>query len=140
MAEQIAMAREVDELAALARSTPSPSGRGAAIEDGEIAWRLAKLRADVTALRAMTLASVSRAKRSSVPGPEGSMIKIFLADRRQELARLSMDILGTDALTLHADGLPRAYLRSFAATIGGGTSEIQRNIVGERVLGLPKDR
>jgi len=140
MAEQIAMAREVDELVDLARKSPSPSGHGMAIDDGEIAWRLAKLRAEVASLRAMTLVSVSRAKRSSVPGPEGSMIKIFLADRRQQLARLAMDILGPDALVMEPESLPRSYLRAFAATMGGGTSEIQRNIVGERVLGLPKDR
>ena len=42
-------------------------------------------------------------------------------------------------LTRQADGWTRTYLRSFASTIGGGTSEIQRNIVAERMLGLPKD-
>ena len=77
-----------------------------------------------------------------MPGPEGSLIKIFLADLEVRIERLAIEILGPEGLVLegHSEAWPRKYLRSFASTIGGGTSEIQRNIVGERLLGLPKHR
>jgi alkylation response protein AidB-like acyl-CoA dehydrogenase len=76
-----------------------------------------------------------------VPGPEGSLTKIFFSDIRQRMSKLALEILGEDALVLTGmdDGWTRSYLRSYAATLGGGTSEIQRNIVAERILGLPKD-
>jgi len=139
--EQMALAAEVEELIAEARVRVGPDGRRPAIADDEIARRLAQLRAEVAALRAMTLATVSRARRQPVPGPEGSLTKIFFSDIRQRMYKLAMEILGADALVLTgmADGWTRSYLRSYAATLGGGTSEIQRNIVAERILGLPKD-
>ncbi len=142
MARQVAAARNVERLMEIAKRTPSPSGRGTAFEDEGIAQRLAKLRTEVTAMRAMTVTSVSRARRSPVPGPEGSILKIFLADIDMRLRALGMEILGADGLVLGetAEAWPNTYLRSYASKIGGGTSEIQRNIVGERVLGLPKDR
>jgi alkylation response protein AidB-like acyl-CoA dehydrogenase len=142
MGRQVELARSVEKLIALAKQRPSPAGRGSAFGDDEIAYRLATLRAEVTAMRAMTVTSVSRARRSPVPGPEGSMLKIFLGDLEQRLRRLAMEILGPEGLVMGetADAWTNAYLRSYASTIGGGTSEIQRNIVGERVLGLPKDR
>ena len=142
MARQVATARNVEKLIALAKQTPSPTGRGTAFENDEIAHRLAKLRTEVTAMRAMTITSVSRARRSPVPGPEGSLLKIFLADLELRLRGLAMEILGPEGLVMGetADQWPNTYLRSYASKIGGGTSEIQRNIVGERVLGLPKDR
>jgi alkylation response protein AidB-like acyl-CoA dehydrogenase len=142
MARQVALARSVDKLMAQAKERPSPSGRGTCFEDDEIACRLARLRAEVTAMRAMTLTSVSRACRSAVPGPEGSLLKIFLGDLEQRMRRLGMEILGPESLVMgdSAAAWTNAYLRSYTATIGGGTSEIQRNIVGERLLGLPKHR
>jgi len=142
MARQVAIARSLEKLIQVAKRRPSPTGRGTAFDNEEFGYRLAKLRTEVTAMRAMTLTSVSRARRSAVPGPEGSLLKIFLADLEQRLRRLAMEILGPEGLVLGetAEAWPNTYLRSYASTIGGGTSEIQRNIVGERILGLPKDR
>src|SRR3546814_1391244 len=55
------------------------------------------------------------------------------------LRRLGVDLLGPEALELSSDaGLTTPYLRSYAASIGGGTSDVQRNIIAERVLGLPR--
>jgi len=142
MARQIAMARNVEKLVDLARGKPVFGGHGTALQDAEIGLRLARLRAEVAAMRAMTLASVSRAQRSPVPGPEGSILKIYLSELEQRLRRLAMEILGADGLVMgtSSEDWPNTYLRSFASSIGGGTTEIQRNIVGERVLGLPKHR
>jgi alkylation response protein AidB-like acyl-CoA dehydrogenase len=113
-----------------------------AMDDSAIRSELGELRADVLAMRAMTYATVSSAARTDVPGPEGSMIKIFFADLAQRIHRTRMGVIG-------AHGLDRGgryahdigeYLYSYAATMGGGTSEVQRDIVGERILGLPRNR
>ena len=105
--------------------------------------RLATARAEVAAPRAMTYAVISRSARSGTPGPEGSIVKLYFSEVEKRVTRLSMDVLGADSLRFVSKWLPGGwtgdYLRSYAATIGGGTSEIQRNIIGERVLGLPKE-
>ena len=92
------------------------------------------------------------AQRAGNPGPEGSVNKLLLAELQQQIANTGLDLLGSDALTFEAGyefrrpgegerDLEKAakfdFLRSRAATIEGGTSEIMRNILGERVLGLP---
>ncbi len=112
------------------------------LDDSGVRTKLGDLRADVLAMQAMTYATVSSAARSDVPGPEGSMIKIFYADLAQRIHRTRMEVIGVH-------GLDRGgrygydigeYLYSYANTMGGGTSEVQRDIVGERVLGLPRNR
>jgi alkylation response protein AidB-like acyl-CoA dehydrogenase len=141
MSRQVALAQQMERLIDMARERTGSDGRPMIAND-EIAGRLADLRAQVAALRAMTIAVVSRNARVEVPGPEGSMIKLYFADVTQSLARLAMDMLGDDELEFVPSGGDDSwsgnYLRSFAASIGGGTSEIQRNIIGERVLGLPR--
>ncbi len=142
MAEQIAIARRVEKLIEIAKETTLPSGR-TAYQDDEIARRLALYRAQVTALRAMTYAAVSRNERKGGPGPEGSMIKVYLADLSQALQRLAAEILGPRLLEYgheEEDELTFEYLRSYASSMGGGTSEIQREIIADRVLGLPRAR
>lgn len=112
------------------------------VGDPACANRLGELRADVAAMRAMTYALVSQAARSAVPGPEGSLLKVFWADLNQRIQRTRMDLLGPAALDRKG---PLAYdideyLYSYAASIGGGTSEVQRDIIGERLLDLPRNR
>jgi alkylation response protein AidB-like acyl-CoA dehydrogenase len=142
-ASQVLLAQGVEALIEEARRRPGPDGSRRAIDDEEIARRLARLRSDAAALRSMTYAAVSRNARTPVPGPEGSMLKLYFSDLQQELGRLAMDVLGPDGLTLgsgadSARDWTRLYLNSYGETIGGGTSEVQRNIIGERVLGLPR--
>jgi len=111
-------------------------------DDSAVRAQLGDLRADVLAMRAMTYATVSSAARTDVPGAEGSMIKIFYADLAQRINRTRMDVIG--AAGLDRGGIYREdigeYLYSYATTMGGGTSEVQRDIVGERILGLPRNR
>lgn len=74
-----------------------------------------------------------------MPGPEGSIAKIQWADINQRVGELAMDVLGGAALL--ADPVwTRWMLRARANSIEGGTSEIQRNILAERVLNLPRMR
>ncbi|MDT5143040.1 MAG: hypothetical protein QOD02_3656 [Mycobacterium sp.] len=112
------------------------------LDDTGVRAKLGDLRADVLAMRAMTYATVSSAARTDVPGPEGSMIKIFYADLAQRIHRTRMDVIGVHRLdrggTYGYD--IGEYLYSYATTMGGGTSEVQRDIVGERILGLPRNR
>ncbi len=141
MADQVELASTVEELIAEARSRTRADGRPV-ISDEEIARRLSTARAEVAALRAMTIAGISRTARSGMPGPEGSMIRLFHGELHQRVYALALDIIGPEALRLTPVDGERVwtgpYLQSFAYTIGGGTTDIQRNIVGERVLGLPR--
>ncbi|MDE3205031.1 MAG: acyl-CoA dehydrogenase family protein [Acidobacteriota bacterium] len=140
-ASQVALADGIERLIAVARTHPGPSGRGRAIDDDELGRRLARIRSQAASLRAMTYATISRNARSPLPGPEGSMMKLYYSDLHQEFGRLCMDVLGVDGLALgpdHGSDWTHEYLKGFSTSIGGGTSEIQRNIIGERVLGLPR--
>ena len=78
--------------------------------------------------------------------PEHSLLKLFGSEKVQQCILAAAEFLGPDAIDLDIDG-PRLwrdgswliqYLRSFGGTIPGGTSEIQRNIIAERVIGLPR--
>ncbi|MGO9098278.1 MAG: acyl-CoA dehydrogenase family protein [Mycobacterium sp.] len=113
-----------------------------ALDDPSVAVQLGDLRSDVLAMRAMTYAMVSSATRTDVPGPDGSMIKVFYADLAQRIHRAQMDIINVQGLDRGGPFASeiRHYLYSYASTMGGGTSEVQRDIIGERVLGLPRNR
>jgi alkylation response protein AidB-like acyl-CoA dehydrogenase len=135
MSDQVKAGDTVDELFALARARNL-------LDDTEIARGLARLRAQIKALRALTLAAISRAEQSGRPGPEGSMLKLQVADLYQAIARVSLEILEDEATAWSYErrGWMREYLQSYAWSIGGGTSEIQREIIAERGLGLPRSR
>jgi alkylation response protein AidB-like acyl-CoA dehydrogenase len=140
LAEQIEMSRVVEELIQLAKERPGPDGRQPAIRDGEFAARLAMLRAEVAALRAMSYASISRAQRDFTPGAEGTIIAIYNTETIQRIYRMAFDLMGPVALDFGSGNQDwtRDYLRSIMQTIAGGTAEIRRNIIGERLLGLPR--
>ena len=121
--------------------------------DGRLAWddplvrqRFAQLWIDATCLRYTRLRNITRQLRGEPPGPEGSILKLFGSELGVRVADFAGELLGSHVLVNRAsdavpDG-PRWYNRVISArqyTIAGGTSEIQRNIIGERVLGLPKD-
>lgn len=142
-ASQVRLSNTVENLIALARETTGPDQRRPAIADDEIARRLATARAEVIAMRAMTYASVSANARTDTPGPGGSMLKLFYSQIAVSVAKLAMDILGPQGLQYNSRwarpmGWSGHYLYSYSVPISGGTSEIQRNIIGERVLGLPR--
>jgi len=144
MSEQVRLARRVDALVETARQRPHPTRPVRAIDDDEIARRLARAKAEVEAMRSMTYRSLSLAARTGMPGPEASMIRLFFSELVQRIDRLVLDIVGAEGTRSFApDGSARhewgeRYLTGLSQTIGGGTKEIQRNIIGERGLGLPR--
>ena len=84
----------------------------------------------------------AQVKAGRTPGPESSIGKVHQGDLNQRVQLLATALLGMDAVAWAGDGLPpevRGMLRSRANTIEGGTTEINKNVVGERVLGLPRE-
>ncbi len=138
---QVQLASSIESLIELARSRTSINGRPV-ITDGALADRLARARADCAALRALTYLGISKNLHSSEPGPEGSMMKLQYADLAKRVYRLGLEILGPRSLAIPDDEDDSTWvdrhLLAYSTSIGGGTSEIQRNIIGERVLGLPR--
>ncbi|KHO28073.1 acyl-CoA dehydrogenase [Mycolicibacterium setense] len=90
-------------------------------------------------LRLLNLRRVSRAIAGAEPGPEGNVTKLLVAEHSQHLTALGMDLVGSAGVTGQTQKLTRAYLGNRAMTIAGGTSEITRNTIAERILGLPRD-
>jgi alkylation response protein AidB-like acyl-CoA dehydrogenase len=90
-------------------------------------------------MSALNLRQVMRAVIGSGPGPEGAVTKLLSAEHAQRVSSLALRISGEAGI---ADGEPRVqfqYLFDRCLTIAGGTSEIVRNIIAERILGLPRD-
>jgi alkylation response protein AidB-like acyl-CoA dehydrogenase len=121
--------------------------RGDLAAEPVIRQRIAQTYIDSEALRLTSLRHLSRQLRGGPPGPEGSMEKLFWSEMYQRMLQVALDIAGPYAQL--APGDPRApmegrwphlYLYSRGRTIAAGTSEIQRGIIAQRVLGLPKDR
>lgn len=109
-------------------------GRGR-LGDSDLGARLATARADAAALKAMVYLLIAR----NAGAAEGSYVRLALSELGKRVSALAMDLLGPDSLDKQAlGGWPRRYLDDFKMTIAAGTSQIQRNIIGERVLGLPK--
>jgi alkylation response protein AidB-like acyl-CoA dehydrogenase len=129
---QIRVKITLSELLAEARES------GAA-EDPVIRDRLAQLYIESEVLRLNALRGLSSIMRSGVPGPEGSLGKWQWAEVNQALTELAVELRGGRAV-LDDDRWTYRFLRARANSIEGGTTEILKNIVAERVLGLPRMR
>jgi alkylation response protein AidB-like acyl-CoA dehydrogenase len=110
------------------------------IQDAYIRQRLAQAYVDLEVFRLNTMRSLSQMSKSGAPGPEGSIQKLYWSELNQRMAQIAMEVLGPYGQLADYDGgrWAYAYLRSRGNTIEAGTSEIQRNIVAQRVLGLPR--
>jgi alkylation response protein AidB-like acyl-CoA dehydrogenase len=135
---------QVARLGALARQVRW--GEATAWESPLVRQRFAQLVIDAAALRYTRLRNLTRQLRGEPPGPEGSILKLFGSELGVQVADFAGELLGPHVLVNRpTEAVPDAsrwYNRVVSArqyTIAGGTSEIQRNIIGERVLGLPKD-
>src|ERR671930_746497 len=129
---QIAVKRALRELVEEARDNGAAS-------NPQVRDRLAQLYIEAEVLRLNAYRGLSAIMRDGVPGPEGSLGKWQWAEVNQALTELAMDLRGPRA-ELEDDRWTYRFLRARANSIEGGTTEILKNIVAERVLGLPRMR
>src|SRR5215211_273802 len=110
-----------------------------ALDDPRIADKLADLHIRTEILRLTAYRGLSVIEQYGQPGPEGSLVKLMWSETNKQLTQLAADIVGPEALT---NDTPWSYelLRARGNSIEGGTTEILKNIVAERVLGLPRAR
>lgn len=108
-------------------------------DDPGLRREVGRLAADLEALWALLRRNVSQAARGGIQGVGGSVFKLHYSEMRKRLGDLAMRVLGRDALDL-ADEHVYGMVHAISLTIAAGTSQIQRNIVGERGLGLPRER
>jgi alkylation response protein AidB-like acyl-CoA dehydrogenase len=127
--EQVVHEIHLDEVWALA----AQAGR---LDDPVVADGLAQSYVDLSVLRLHNWRTLSRLGRGGEPGPESSVVKLAWTDMTQRLSEVAVEVVG--------DGSPlwgkwqRQWLWSRAASIAGGTSEVQRTIIAERLLALPR--
>jgi alkylation response protein AidB-like acyl-CoA dehydrogenase len=107
-------------------------------EDASARREVGRLRADLDGLWALTKRNVSQAARTGVPGVGGSVFKLHYSETRNRLGDLAMRVLDRGSLSLDDEHV-RGRVHALSLTIAAGTSQIQRNIVAERILGLPKE-
>ena len=121
------------------------TGNGLAIDDPGVRSKLATWAVRTSGLRYTAYRSISALSKGQTPGPENSIGKLVAGQTLQEIAMFALDLQGqagiaTDPAHAEATGRFQAMLlRSPATRIEGGTDEILRNIIAERVLGLPAD-
>ena len=120
--------------------------RRGCLGDPLVRQRLAQAWIEVELFRLHNQRSLARLASGQEIGAESSLVKLFWAGMSQRLADTAVAVLGPDALLLASDDdaldggrWAQAILVSRANSIMGGTSEIQRNIIGERLLGLPRE-
>ncbi len=105
------------------------------------AARIGRYAANLQAMGLLNLRSANRAVQGSEPGPEGAMTKLVISEVGHEAAAIFTELLGPDALYMEGAGAMSnaLVLMHRGMSIAGGTSEIKRNQIGERILGLPRD-
>ncbi len=114
-------------------------------EDPLIRQRLAQLATEAEVCRSLAWRIASVQTKGEIPGPEAPALKVFASELMQRVAQTGMQLLqlygqlrpGSKWAPL-AGAVNRLYLTSVSSTIAAGTSEIQRNIIAERGLGLPR--
>jgi alkylation response protein AidB-like acyl-CoA dehydrogenase len=131
------------ELLALAQERRG--GRPPAAEDPVIRQQLAQAFLEVEVFKLHNWRTLTQVRRHGKPGPESSLVKLFWSEMSQRMHDAAMQILGVDGQLWQGDERApargrwlRSYLYYRAATIFAGTSEIQRNVIAQRVLGLPR--
>ena len=147
LGQQTGYRRELDSLLELARANGS-------IDDPSLRQDLMRSYSELEILRYNQLRMLTALVADAVPGPEMSIGKLYWASWHRRLGELGMRVRGTSAMVgidatapledplgigYRLDPLQRSFLYSRAHTIYGGSNQVQRNVIGERVLGLPRE-
>ena len=132
---------DVDELLELARSTELEDGP--AIRNGHVRSKIADWYVQAQGLKYTRYRTLTAMSRGQTPGPESSIIKVVAAPKMQDLGAMAMELMGPAGIMTSdvpgAGGFQAQWIGGAGFRIAGGTDEILRNIVAERVLGLPQD-
>jgi len=125
----------VEQLIDMARTRVGPDGL-----DDALVSRLAKLRVEAAALRSVSYAMISRSNRGLPIGAEATLPFLFFGELQQRVRATALEVLGGEMLEFDGpwDSWVRGFLGDRMYVIAGGSSEIRRNIIAERVLGLPR--
>jgi len=107
------------------------------LENALYADQIAELHVRCETIRLLAWKGLTDAERYGQPGPEGSLVKWLWSDTNQRATQLAADVIGPEALT-SGTGWSYELMRARGNTIEGGTTEVLKNIVAERVLGLPR--
>lgn len=117
-----------------------------ALADSYVADRIVGFAARVEALRQISAQATAAGVRGLSPGPEASVAKLLTSEVDQEMADFGLELAGAGGTLERGSpgaakngNVAQSYLLMRAATFGAGTSEIQRNVIGEKLLGLPRD-
>jgi alkylation response protein AidB-like acyl-CoA dehydrogenase len=140
LAQQIAFQRETSELIEVAH-------KNGATADPTVRQELADAFIGVQIMKYNGLRMLTKLVKTGVLGPESSIGKLYWSSWHRRLGEIAMHVLGTDGLLVEGEPggeyqlgeLERTFMVSRSETIYAGASEIQRNIIGERVLGLPRE-
>ncbi len=142
--EMYDLKRWLGEIAAAAQKVTDHGTR--AWDDASLRREIAHLQADIDSLWNLLKLSIGEADEAGVPGVGASAVKLFFTELKQRIGDVAMRVLGRAVLGRSAIAdLPVEYfsyeaLQSLSMTIAAGSSQIQRKIIGERILGLPKER
>jgi acyl-CoA dehydrogenase len=133
---------DVKELIALARETEFEDGP--AIRNASVRERIAEWYVRGQGLKYTTYRTLTALSQGRVPGPEASIAKVVVAPKNQDLASFAMDLEDMGGIAVGEDSpmmgaFQQAYMWAPGLRIAGGTDEILKNIIAERVLGLPQD-
>jgi alkylation response protein AidB-like acyl-CoA dehydrogenase len=112
-------------------------GRGS---DPLVRQKVAQHTIEARALQLNGYRALTALKRNGIPGPEGSILKLMWSELNQRMTETAVDVAGAAGQVGESTGWKYQFLRSRANTIEAGTSEVLRNILAERVLGLPRSR
>jgi len=137
-AAQVVFKRNLEALIDRARTIQRNGS--SATKDPIVRQKLAQAHLELEILRLNTNRALTSLTKTGIPGPEGSIQKLYWSEWNQRLQQTAQEILGPFGQLLDFDKgtWQYGYLRSRGNTIEAGTSEIQRNIIAERVLGFPK--
>jgi alkylation response protein AidB-like acyl-CoA dehydrogenase len=113
-------------------------------QDPIIRQEIAKAHTRIQVMRYMNLQVQTASSQGKLPGPGASALKLFISQHQSLTGDLVMSLLGTAGMLAKDDAIDQghwqmAFLNQWSSKIGGGTDQIQRNTIGERVLGLPAE-
>lgn len=136
---------EYGEILELARNTPSPSGKGTLLQDQAFREKLAGWYVSAEGYTLGKYRTMTALSKGQTPGPENSIGKLLNANRMQDLSNAALEaedhfgIISDPEIAPLKGAFHNAYMWAPGLRIAGGTDEILRNIIAERVLGLPQD-